>query len=188
MDLCSGTGDLAIELARMTSPDTAIIAADFCQPMLDVAKNKAVRYRLDNRIGFQIADAASLPFDDGYFDLISIAFGFRNLTFKNPDTDIFLAEIFRTIAPGGRLVVVETSQPESVWLKKLSALYYSLVVKPAGSFISGDGGAYSYLAYSAKNYFRPTDVSRLLTNAGFVSVEYRPLWAGVAAIHAAVRP
>ncbi len=185
MDLCSGTGDLAIELAKYAKPETEIVAADFCEPMLDLAKHKAARIGLEDRITFQVADAVSLPFDDGYFDVLGIAFGFRNLTYKNPKSELYLKEIYRVIAPGGRLVIVETSQPESIILKKLSGFYYSSVVKSVGNVISGQPGAYSYLAYSARNYFKPSDIEDMLKYVGFASVEYYPLWRGIAGIHVA---
>lgn len=187
MDLCSGTGDLAIELAKMTNGNAEIIAADFCEPMLEVAERKALNAGLDGRIAFRVADAASLPFDDGYFDVVTIAFGFRNLTFKNPKTDIYLKEIFRVIAPGGRLVIVETSQPESIILKRLSGLYYMSIVKPVGNAVSSERGAYSYLAYSARHYYKPLDVRNMLTDVGFRSVDHRPLWHGIAAVHVAAK-
>lgn len=185
MDLCSGTGDLALELAKGAKPGTEIIAADFCEPMLEAAERKAAKIGLKGKIIFRVADAAALPFVDDYFDVLGIAFGFRNLTFKNPKSEQYLKEIFRVIAPGGRLVIVETSQPESVILKKLSGIYYSSVVKPVGNMISGQPGAYSYLAYSARNYFKPLDIESMLKYAGFTSVDYRPLWRGIAGIHVA---
>lgn len=187
MDLCSGTGDLAIELAKKADSDMEIVAADFCEPMLEVAEAKAANLGLHDRIVFKVADAAELPYDDSYFDIVTIGFGFRNLTFKNPNSDIYLGEIYRVIAPGGKLVVVETSQPESSILKALSGLYYSVVVKPVGNTISGERGAYTYLAYSARNYFMPSDLRDMLTNIGFSSVDYRPLWGGIAAVHIATK-
>jgi demethylmenaquinone methyltransferase/2-methoxy-6-polyprenyl-1,4-benzoquinol methylase len=187
LDLCSGTGDLALELAGKASPGAEITAADFSEPMLDVAKQKTTKAGLHGTIEFRIADAASLPFDDGYFDTVGIAFGFRNLTYKNPKSDIYLREIFRVISPGGRLVIVETSQPESAFLKAVSGLYYSIVVRNVGNLISGERGAYSYLAHSARNYFNPSDVGDLLKDTGFSSVEYRPLWGGIAAVHLAMK-
>ncbi len=185
MDLCSGTGDLAIEIAKNAKPETEIIAVDFCEPMLELAERKTAKIGFNGKITFKVAGAASLPFDDNYFDVIGIAFGFRNLTFKNPKSELYLQEIYRVIAPGGRLVIVETSQPKSILLKKLSGIYYSSVVKPVGNFISGQPGAYSYLAYSAKNYFKPSDIENMLKYVGFASVEYRPLWHGIAGIHLA---
>jgi len=187
MDLCSGTGDLAIELARTARSKIEIIAADFCEPMLEVAEEKAERFGLRGKLLFRVADASALPFDDNYFDAITIGFGFRNLTFKNPKTDVYLKEIYRVIAPGGKLVIVETSQPSSSILKALSGAYYSAIVKPIGNVISGEKGAYSYLAYSARNYFTELQVRELLTDAGYKSVEYHPLMAGVAGIHVATK-
>jgi demethylmenaquinone methyltransferase/2-methoxy-6-polyprenyl-1,4-benzoquinol methylase len=185
MDLCSGTGDLAIELARYAKPETEIIAADFCEPMLEEAERKAAKMGLKKKIIFRVADAAELPYDNNYIDVVGVAFGFRNLTFKNPKSEQYLKEIYRVISPGGRLVIVETSQPESIILKRLSGLYYSSMVKPVGNVISGQPGAYSYLAYSARNYFKPSDVENMLKHSGFTSVEYRPLWSGIAGIHVA---
>lgn len=185
LDLCSGTGDLAIEIAKHSNTETEITAADFSEPMLEVAKRKAGRIRSEKSIRFEVADAASLPYDDDYFDVVAIAFGFRNLTFRNPKSEQYLKEIYRVIAPSGRLVIVETSQPESHLLKKLSGIYYSSVVKPVGNVISGQPGAYSYLAYSARNYFKPADIANMLKYVGFTSVEYRPLWRGIAGIHVA---
>jgi len=185
MDLCSGTGDLAIEIAKRAGVTTEIISADFCEPMLEQARRKAARLGLEERIKFRLADAACLPFADSYFDAVGIAFGFRNLTFKNPRTEIYLKEIRRVIAPGGKLVIIETSQPDSIFLRWLVHLYLRLIVAPVGKAISGHPAAYGYLAYSARNYYRPADVRDLLSRSGFGSVRHIPLWQGIAAIHIA---
>lgn len=187
MDLCTGTGDLAIELAEMLDADTEIVAVDFCEPMLEVAEEKARRLGLADRIAFRLADAAALPYNNGYFDVVTIGFGFRNLTFKNPKSEKYLGEISRVVAPGGRLVIVETSQPESAILKALSGLYYSAAVKPLGNAISGETGAYSYLAYSARNFYGPSDVRNMLLDKRFAHVDHYPLWGGIAAVHSALK-
>jgi demethylmenaquinone methyltransferase/2-methoxy-6-polyprenyl-1,4-benzoquinol methylase len=188
MDLCSGTGDLAIELAIGGSKETDLISVDFCEPMLEIAKRKAADAGLRNRIMFQVADAAGLPFDDNYFDVVGIAFGFRNLIFKNPHSKLYLNEILRVISPGGRLVIVETSQPYSKLLRLLFNYYLSLFVAPVGSAVSRHSGAYRYLAHSAKNFLGPSEVSNLLLGSGFASVDYTLLWGGIAAIHVAATP
>jgi len=188
MDLCSGTGDLAIEIAKQASFTTEIISADFCAPMLELAKRKAAKLRLDKRINFQLADAANLPFEDGYFDAVGIGFGFRNLTFKNPRSELYLKEIRRVISSGGKLVIVETSQPDFIILKWLVHLYLRSIVAPVGKAISRHPGAYGYLAYSARNYYSPVEVRNLLRHFGFGSVEHITLWHGIAAIHIATDP
>ncbi|MCP4580939.1 MAG: ubiquinone/menaquinone biosynthesis methyltransferase [candidate division Zixibacteria bacterium] len=188
MDLCSGTGDLAIELAKRASEDTQLVSADFCEPMLELARRKADKTGLGNKIIFQVADAAELPFDDYYFDVIGIAFGFRNLTFKNPKTDLYLREIFRVIAPGGKLVIVETSQPRSYILKRLTHLYLSSFAAPVGNAISRQSGAYSYLAYSARNFYDPAQVCELLSKVGFDPIDFTLYWQGITAIHVAEVP
>jgi len=186
MDLCSGTGDLAIEIAKKAGQDSEIISADFCQPMLELAKRKAAKLGLEKRINFHLADASNLPFNDGYFDAVGIAFGFRNLTFKNPLTELYLKEIRRVISPGGRLVIVETSQPKSIILRWLVHLYLRSIVAPVGKAISNHPAAYGYLAYSARYYYNPVEVRDLLLRSGFSSVVHLPLWQGIAAIHIAM--
>ncbi len=185
MDLCSGTGDLAIEMANMGGRQTDLISVDFCEPMLELAKHKADKTGLRDRIKFQVADAAELPFNDNYFNVVGIAFGFRNLIFRNPRSSLYLKEILRVISPGGRFVIVETSQPHSKFMRRLFDFYFSTIVAPVGSAVSHHPGAYRYLAYSARNFFGPSEVSDLLLEAGFNSVDYTVLWRGIAAIHVA---
>lgn len=188
MDLCSGTGDLVLEMAIGGSRETDLISVDFCKPMLEIAKRKAADAGLRDRIMFRVADAAGLPFDDGCFDVVGIAFGFRNLIFKNPRSMLFLNEILRVISPGGRLVIVETSQPHSKLLRLLFNFYLSAFVAPVGNAVSRHPGAYRYLAHSAKNFLGPSEVSNLLLGSGFASVDYTLLWGGIAAIHVAATP
>lgn len=188
MDLCSGTGDLALELAIGGSRETDLISVDFCKPMLEIAKRKAANAGMRDRIMFQVADAAGLPFDDDYFDVVGIAFGFRNLVFRNPRSKLYLNEILRVISPGGRFVIVETSQPHSKLLRLLFNYYLSLFVAPVGSAVSRHPGAYRYLVYSAKNFLGPSEVSDLLLSSGFASVDHTLLWRGIAAIHVAATP
>jgi len=188
MDLCSGTGDLAIEFARRSNNGTSITAADFCEPMLDVAKAKASRQNIADRIDFRVADAADLPYPENHFDSLGIAFGFRNLTFKNPKQDIYLKEIFRVLKPNGKIVIVETSQPDSLIFRKIFHLYFSTIVATIGGLISGRIGAYRYLAYSAKNYYGPNEIRNLLSNYGFIKFEHHRLMGGISAIYIAEKP
>lgn len=185
MDLCTGTGDLALRIASRAGAGTLIVGADFSLPMLEEARIKAER--AGARIPFIPADASELPFKNGSFNAISIGFGFRNLTYRNPKRDRYLAEIFRVLAPGGRFVIVESSQPRFRLYGALVHLYVRTMVSFLGGIISGQRGAYRYLAHSSINFYGPEELCELLKGAGFVRVRYRLMLGGVAAIHVAYK-
>jgi demethylmenaquinone methyltransferase / 2-methoxy-6-polyprenyl-1,4-benzoquinol methylase len=185
LDLCCGTGDLALQLARSASPGVYIKALDYSEPMLWLAKQKAGRRKIP--VEFILGDAAAMPFDNNTFDSVGIAFAFRNLTFHNPDRDKFLGEILRVIKPGGRFVIVETSQPKNPLLRKLFHFYLEYITAPVGGILSGHYGAYGYLAHSAKNYYNREGLTGLLISAGFSSVVSKPLMGGIAGIFTAVK-
>lgn len=186
MDLCTGTGDLAVRLAKMNSVKAEITGYDYSQPMLDLAKVKAQRKNTSG-ISFIQGDAAAMPFPDDHFDSIGIAFAFRNLTFKNFDTPKFLAEIHRVLKPGGRFVIIESSQPKWGWLRFLFRIWTKYFVYPIGSLISGNRPAYKYLAYSVVNYYQPEEICELLKPFGFSEVTFTRLTGGVAALHVAIK-
>lgn len=181
LDLCTGTGDLAIRLARDAPAATAVTAVDFSRPMLAVARKKALHLQ-QRAPEFVFGDIAALPFESASFDAAGIAFAFRNLTYKNPDTAVFLQEILRILKPGGHFVVVETSQPKSQVLRMLTHFYLRSVTIPLGGLISGHRAAYKYLAHSAIHYYTAEQVRQILMDAGFTTVNYRLLLGGVAAI------
>lgn len=185
LDLCTGTGDLTLELARLAGPEVEIVAADFCPDMLERAREKVMRRGLGDRISFVQADAAALPFPDGHFNAVGLAFGFRNLVYRNPSWERHLAEIRRVCAPGGRLGVVETSQPRSRAFRLLVHAYLRLWATPLGSAVSKTPASYAYLGRSAREFLDPAAAARLLEGAGFGAVEVRPLLGGVACIHLA---
>jgi demethylmenaquinone methyltransferase/2-methoxy-6-polyprenyl-1,4-benzoquinol methylase len=187
MDLCTGTGDLALLLASDAGRDTEVIAVDFAAPMLEVARRKAEARGVASRMELRLADAGELPFGDGEFEAVGIAFGFRNLTYRNPRRDRYLSEIARVLGRGGRMVIAETSQPSNGLWRRLFHLYLRVFVAPVGGGISGHRPAYRYLARSAENYYRRDEVSEMLKGAGFARVEHRPLLGGVAALHVATR-
>lgn len=181
LDLCTGTGDLAIRIREMAPSATHITALDYSPPMLAAAKHKAQRRGFED-IDFVTGDVAALPFGDDTFDAIGIAFAFRNLTFKNPDTSLFLAEILRVLKPGGRFVIVETTQPTSRLMRALTHTYLKYITVPLGGIISGHRGAYHYLAHSAINYYDAEGVRDLLLQAGFSKVIYKLFLTGVAGV------
>jgi len=182
LDLCCGTGDLAIRLSKKASPEITVFALDFSEGMLETAKKKAGKRNLNN-IDFYHADAAVMPFPDGFFDSIGIAFAFRNLTYHNPDRSKFLREIHRVLKPGGRFVIIETSQPDNKLIRKLFHIYLEVIVPAIGGLISGKYGAYKYLGHSASNYYHNKDIKDLLLNAGFNYVEQKPFFSGTLSLH-----
>jgi demethylmenaquinone methyltransferase / 2-methoxy-6-polyprenyl-1,4-benzoquinol methylase len=187
LDLCCGTGDLAITISRMADYQLDIRGLDFTQAMLDIAEDKAKSLSAPQKIRFIQGDASKMPFPDAYFDCIGISFGFRNLTYKNPLIKEHLAEILRVLKPGGKFVIVESSQPGSKQVRKLFRVYLLQFVKTAGILLSGNKGAYRYLAESAAGFYSSEELMDLLTKSGFKSVSYRPLFFGAAGIHAAIK-
>jgi demethylmenaquinone methyltransferase/2-methoxy-6-polyprenyl-1,4-benzoquinol methylase len=179
VDLCTGTGDLAVLLRRLAPADTQVTGVDFVRPMLDAAARKV------SGIRWLLADAGDLPLRDGSVDCVGIAFGFRNLVYRNPRRDAHLSELRRVVAPGGRFVVVETSQPDRGAWRSLVHSYHRAITGPVGGSLSGNGPAYRYLAASARLFHGPAEVERMLAAAGFSSVSTRPLLGGAACIHVA---
>ncbi len=181
LDLCTGTGDLALHISRMTSVSAEIFALDFSPPMLEIARRKSQKHSIDH-IRFLEGDAAVLPFEDSTLDVIGIAFAFRNLTYKNPDHEKFLREIVRILNDNGKFVIVETSQPESKILRYLFHFYLHVFVTGLGGRISGHKTAYRYLAASATHFYSYPELKKLLLSSGFKTVSYRPLLGGIAGI------
>jgi demethylmenaquinone methyltransferase/2-methoxy-6-polyprenyl-1,4-benzoquinol methylase len=155
--------------------------------MLDLARSKARPLVLERAILFVQGDAGRLPFAEASFDCIGISFGFRNLTYRNRLRDGYLAEMLRVLHPGGRLVILETSQPDSRLIRGTYRVYLRWIVPWLGSLLSGQRGAYEYLAQSAAGFFSAEEISDMLTAAGFRQVSFRPLLLGVSGIHVAVR-
>jgi demethylmenaquinone methyltransferase/2-methoxy-6-polyprenyl-1,4-benzoquinol methylase len=187
LDIGCGTGDLTINIAQLASKDTEIIGLDYSLPMLERARHKAEKAGVGKSVRFIEGEASHLPFPDASFDVAAISFAFRNLTYKNQVCQQHLAEVLRILKPGGRYVIVESSQPENSFIKVCFHLYVRAVVKPLGLIISGNRGAYRYLDESIRKYYSPSEVRDLLTSAGFREVKYRPLFFGAAGIHVAVK-
>lgn len=182
LDLCCGTGDLAVKLSKNAVQGTQIIALDFSLPMLEAAKRKFNKKKLKN-IELSHADAAQMPFPDNYFDAIGIAFAFRNLTFHNPDTNKFLLEIFRVLKSEGRFVIIETSQPPNKIFRTLFHWYLKKITAPLGGLISGNPGAYKYLSHSAVNYYKNDELLELLNRAGFQKIKSKQLLGGISGLY-----
>ncbi|MDD5507809.1 MAG: ubiquinone/menaquinone biosynthesis methyltransferase [Bacteroidales bacterium] len=186
VDICTGTGDLACHLARYNPDGARITALDFSEPMLAEACKKFNRQKLTG-VEFLFGDVSELPFESESIDVICIGFGFRNLTFKNIKRDLYLSEIYRVLKQGGKLVIVETSQPKNKMIKSLYHLYLLIFVKYIGGFLSGNKKAYHYLSYSAIHYYTPDELKSLLQNNNFKSLNINNLFFGAATLTLAVK-
>ena len=187
LDLCCGTADLALRLAGMSSGSTRIVGIDFSLPMLEIAKEKTEHAGMSDRIALIHGDTAALPFADGQFDCIGISFAFRNLTYKNPLALRYLAEVLRILRPDGRFVIVESSQPGLWPIRKLFHLYMRWCVSRLGYLLSGNRGAYRYLAESASRFYTVEELRNLMLEVGFSQFSSRRLAFGAAAIHVATK-
>jgi demethylmenaquinone methyltransferase / 2-methoxy-6-polyprenyl-1,4-benzoquinol methylase len=187
LDLCCGTGDLALALAH--AGEARIIGADFAHPMLVRAKEKAAAQTPPagqsavSPMPFFEADALRLPFANASFDLVSTAFGFRNLA----NYEAGLREIQRVLKPGGAIAILEfTEPPDGLW-GDFYRWYFCKVLPKIGGLISGQQSAYTYLPKSVARFFRPSELAALLSTVGYQSVNYRVWTLGTVALHTAVR-
>jgi demethylmenaquinone methyltransferase / 2-methoxy-6-polyprenyl-1,4-benzoquinol methylase len=187
MDLCCGTGDLAVWLARLAPAGTEVVGLDYSLPMLARAKEKVARFPLKTNLNFIHGDVGDLPFPDRHFDSIGISFAFRNLTYNNPKTQYYLVEVVRVLKPGGEFVIVESSQPPNSLIRKIVHIYLRLFVYRVGYWISKNKPAYRYLSESARHFYTAGELADLLMNVGFKQVTVKRLLFGAAAIHLAVK-
>jgi demethylmenaquinone methyltransferase/2-methoxy-6-polyprenyl-1,4-benzoquinol methylase len=181
LDVCCGTGDLALELAGRVAPGGHVVGCDFSEPMLDLAREKAAR-RDAAGLRFEWADALRLPCDDDRFDAVTVGFGVRNLA----DLDAGLAEMARVLRPGGRLVVLEITQPRRPPLSTFYSLWFDRVVPLLGA-LAADPDAYSYLPESVRSFPSPRDLAEKMDAAGLERIRWTVLAGGIIAIHSGVR-
>jgi demethylmenaquinone methyltransferase/2-methoxy-6-polyprenyl-1,4-benzoquinol methylase len=180
LDLCCGTGDLAIALGRRAKG--SVWGADFAHTMLARARAKAEEASAGNNqrtVAFAESDALQLPFADGTFDLVTTAFGFRNLA----NYEAGLAEIRRVLKPGGTIAILEFTEPKPGWFGDLYRWYFRTVLPRLGGLISGDRAAYSYLPKSVARFFQPDEFKELIVKNGFDGVEARVWTGGTVALH-----
>jgi demethylmenaquinone methyltransferase / 2-methoxy-6-polyprenyl-1,4-benzoquinol methylase len=187
LDLGCGTGDLTLNIARLAVKDIQITGLDYSLPMLELAKHKAEKAGVGEKVVFIHGEATKLPFEDGHFDCVGISFAFRNLTYKNPSYELHMGEVFRVLKPGGRFVIVESSQPQNRMIRALCHFYLRTFVKTTGILITRNRSAYNYLVKSAVDYYSPEEVREMLLRAGFIEVTYRPLFLGAAGLHIATK-
>lgn len=184
MDVCTGTGEMVVNLGELAPDGTKVFGTDFSAPMV----RKAAAKPEAGSINFTIADIASLPFPGNTFDLITISFATRNIN-KNRDFLVrCLREFHRVLRPGGSFVNLETSQPNSRILRRLFHLYIRLFVSRVGERISGSKSGYRYLSNTIPRFYDAPEFADIIHAAGFESVNYEQMMFGAAAIHRGLKP
>jgi demethylmenaquinone methyltransferase/2-methoxy-6-polyprenyl-1,4-benzoquinol methylase len=181
LDLCTGTGDLAIQIARQIGPAGEVFALDFCEPMLARARQKASRLGL-NHICHVQADALQLPFASESFDAVTMAFGLRNLV----DKPAAFREMARVLKPGGRAAILELTRPISAPTRQLYDLYALRLLPRIGKWLS-DADAYLYLPMSIQHFEDRATIAEYMALAGFQQVCYQDLTLGVVCVHLGVK-
>ncbi|MBP8066349.1 MAG: bifunctional demethylmenaquinone methyltransferase/2-methoxy-6-polyprenyl-1,4-benzoquinol methylase UbiE [Flavobacterium sp.] len=179
LDIATGTGDLAILMAATNAEK--IIGLDISAGMLEVGKKKITEKKLDNKIEMVLGDSENIPFENDYFDAITVAFGVRN--FEN--LEVGLSEILRVLKPGGRFVILETSVPTQFPFKQGYHLYTKNILPLIGKLFSKDKVAYSYLSESASHFPYGEALNNILRKVGFIDVKHLPQTFGVATIYSA---
>lgn len=179
LDLAGGTGDITALFSKRVGPSGKVVLADINESMLNVGRDKLRDLGLVTNIEFVQANAEALPFADNSFDIVSIGFGLRNVT----DKDAALRSIFRVLKPGGRLLVLEFSKPQSEILSKAYDLYSFRILPFMGQLIANDKESYQYLAESIRMHPDQETLKQMMQDAGFAEVSYHNLTGGIVALH-----
>ena len=182
LDLASGTGDLIKLYHKKIGNSGRIVSSDINEAMLDEGKRNLINSGVLG-IEFVQANAEKLPFEDNSFDLVSIAFGLRNIT----DKDKALSEMCRVLKPGGILIVLEFSKTTNPVLEKIYDAYSFNLIPKFGSWFAGDEDSYQYLAESIRKHPDQETLKQMIIDAGFDMCEYQNLTGGVVAIHKGIK-
>lgn len=179
LDLAGGTGDLTAKFSRLVGPQGQVVLADINASMLSVGRTKLQDMGVVGNVAYVQADAEKLPFPDDHFDCITIAFGLRNVT----DKDAALRSMLRVLKPGGRLLVLEFSKPETELLNKAYDLYSFHLLPRMGEWIAQDKESYQYLAESIRMHPDQDTLKQMMLDAGFAQVDYQNMTGGIVALH-----
>lgn len=185
LDLCTGTGDLAMTYDKACHGKATIIGADFCHEMLVRAIDKSRRAGSESRIAYIEADAQLLPFPDDHFQIVTVSFGLRNVT----DPDKGLAEMVRVAQPGGRVAVLEFSKPTNRYFRKLYLWYFRNVLPRIGQLLSrSKESAYQYLPASVLQFPDGEAMAQKMRDCGLTAVTFYPFTFGIATLYVGEKP
>ena len=186
LDLCTGTGDVALALREALPEGVHVHGSDFCEPMVALAPAKTPEAGGKRPAPtYSVGDAMALPFADGAFEAVTVAFGLRNVA----RPEVGLAEMGRVLRPGGRLLVLEFSRPESSWFSAFYRFYFFRILPLVGRLLSGSEiDAYRYLPESVWAFPTPAELAEEISRAGLVVHEQRRFLMGAVVLHVAERP
>jgi demethylmenaquinone methyltransferase/2-methoxy-6-polyprenyl-1,4-benzoquinol methylase len=184
LDIAGGTGDLTARFSRLVGPEGEVVLADINDSMLKVGRDKLIDGGFHGNIEYVQANAERLPFPDDHFDIVSIAFGLRNVT----DKESALQSMLRVLKPGGRLLVLEFSKPDNELLSSAYDTYSFKILPVLGKLVAGDSDSYQYLAESIRMHPDQETLKEMMEAAGFAACEYFNMTGGVVALHKGVKP
>ena len=184
LDIAGGTGDLTAKFSRIVGPEGTVVLADINDSMLKVGRDRLVDRGITDNVRFSQADAQYLPFPDNTFDVITIAFGLRNVT----DKDMALRSMLRVLKPGGKLLVLEFSKPPNQLLSKIYDGYSFNILPKLGKLFANDADSYQYLAESIRMHPDQETLLGMMENAGFANTDYHNMTGGIVALHRGVKP
>ena len=179
LDLCSGTGDIAIYLAKKVGPKGRVVALDFSEEMLKLAQKKAVKWAVSEVIDFQTGDATQLDLANDSFHAVTIGFGIRNV---DKIAKAF-SEMYRVLRPGGKVICLEFSQPTSALIRRIYDFYSFQIIPRIGGLISKNFDAYHYLPDSIREFPDQDRLKSLMDKAGFKNTYFTNLAFGIVALH-----
>ncbi|MGL4516327.1 MAG: bifunctional demethylmenaquinone methyltransferase/2-methoxy-6-polyprenyl-1,4-benzoquinol methylase UbiE [Shewanella sp.] len=179
LDLAGGTGDLTAKFSHLVGDKGEVVLADINDSMLKVGRTKLRDKGIVNNVSYVQANAEALPFPDNHFDIITIAFGLRNVT----DKDAALRSMNRVLKPGGKLLVLEFSKPQHELMRKVYDLYSFKVLPKMGELITKDADSYEYLAESIRMHPDQDTLKQMMVDAGFEQVDYTNMTDGIVALH-----
>jgi demethylmenaquinone methyltransferase/2-methoxy-6-polyprenyl-1,4-benzoquinol methylase len=184
LDIAGGTGDLAAKFSRIVGKDGYVVLADINESMLKVGRDRLMDLGVVDNVKFSQSDAQHLPFPDNTFDVITIAFGLRNVT----DKELALKSMLRVLKPGGRLLVLEFSKPGNPVLSKIYDTYSFSILPKLGKLFADDAESYQYLAESIRMHPDQQTLMGMMDDVGFANTDFHNMTGGVVALHRGVKP